>query len=355
MLLKQLLLKGGLLMGLSVGAFAQQNCPCRQALDSLVSKIENEYPGFTEKVKGNTELYTMYKNAARLKADSAGAASCLNVLTDYTAFFKDEHIWLQSKGKVDPAPVSAGAPQDVKKELEARLLPGNIFYIKVSSFQYANVAPFKALVAQHQKSIEKARALIVDVRDNFGGTDDVYQPLLPYILTNPLRIMNVEFLSTPTLINGLRDYALRQIPKDSLEQIRQVEEGLQEYKDSLGKFVLYGNSKVTIDTIKLIRKSPAQVVILANRNVASAGENFLFSAKQSKKVKILGTPSMGVLDYASIREFRFGCDNYELYLPTYRSTRLPQYPIDNIGVQPDVYLDESVGDWLAFAIQYINQ
>ncbi|MBX9449471.1 MAG: hypothetical protein KL787_07045 [Taibaiella sp.] len=52
-----------------------------------------------------------------------------------------------------------------------------------------------------------------------------------------------------------------------------------------------------MDTIQLKSKSPLQIIILANGNVASAGENFLFSARQSKKVKILGTPTMGVLDY----------------------------------------------------------
>ena len=167
--------------------------------------------------------------------------------------------------------------------------------------------------------------------------------------------MSVEFFSTATLINGLRDYAIQNIKKDSLNEIRKIEEGLKEYRENIGKFVLYGDRKVIIDSIKTNKRGPAQVIILSDRNVASAGENFLFSARQSKKAKIMGTPSMGALDYGSIREFRFGCDNYELYLPTYRSTRLPGYPIDNIGIQPDVYLDESVKDWIAFAVQYINE
>src|SRR5690606_2380802 len=148
-----------------------------------------------------------------------------------------------------------------------------------------------------------------------------------------LRIMNVEFLSTPTLINGLRDFALQQVPKDSIKAIHQIEDDLKEYKDNPGKFIRYDGKKVTVDTLPLQAKSPKQIVILANKQVASAAEHFLFSARQSKKVKILGTPTMGVLDYGSIREFELGCDNYIVYLPTFRSTRLPHYPIDNIGIQ----------------------
>lgn len=53
--------------------------------------------------------------------------------------------------------------------------------------------------------------------------------------------------------------------------------------------------------------------------------------------------------------FDFGCPEYLLQLPTYRSSRLPDYPIDNIGMQPDIYLDKSVKDWIKFALDYLEQ
>jgi hypothetical protein len=68
--------------------------------------------------------------------------------------------------------------------------------------------------------------------------------------------------------------------------------------------------------------------------------------KQSETVKILGTPSYGAWDYVSQCYFEFGCTNYQLSLSTWRSKRLPYYLIDNIGVQPDIYLDEFVKDWI---------
>lgn len=335
--------------------FAQSNCDCRTALNNLVSKIESEYPGFKEKTNGVLDIYNSKKSTLLARSNSTNKADCTSILTDYISFFKDEHIYIQAREKLDIQQSKQNETKQEKVELEAKALGSNIFYLKISSFKYENIAPFKELFEKHKKQIEKSRALIIDIRDNFGGTDDVYQPLLPYILTNPLRIMNVEFLSTQTLIDGLRDYAVKNIKRDTIAQIKEIEDGLKAYKDSLGKYVLYDNKKVSIETFKLKTKSPAQVVILANGNVASAGENFLFSARQSKKVKIMGTPTMGVLDYGSIREFRFGCDNYELYLPTYRSARLPKYPIDNIGIQPDIYLDNSVINWLDFAIKYIKE
>lgn len=334
--------------------FGQDICNCDKALNNLIAKIESDYPGFKEKTKAHTELYNHQKTAAITISKTVNNQDCITVLNGYISFFKDEHIFIEAVTK-NEVEVTNSNNKETEPEVEARVLTHDIFYLKISSFRYENITLVKELVEKNKKQIAKSKALIIDVRDNFGGTDDVYQPLLPYILTNPLRIMNVEFLSTPTLINGLRDYALQNAHKDSLNAIRDIEEGLKEYNENLGEFVLYNGQKVTIDTIPLNAKSPEQIIILANENVASAGENFLFSSRQSKKVKILGTPSMGVLDYGSIREFKFGCDNFILYLPTYRSSRLPQYPIDNIGIQPDVYLDETVEDWLDFAIRYINE
>jgi C-terminal processing protease CtpA/Prc len=125
-------------------------------------------------------------------------------------------------------------------------------------------------------------------------------------------------------------------------------------KANRGKYVNYNQNKVNISSISPAVKSPAQIVVLANNHTGSAAENFLLNAKQSKKVKLLGIPSSGVLDYANAMFFDYGCNNYKLLMPTYRSFRLPHYPIDNIGVQPDVYLDESVEDWVKFAVDYLE-
>jgi hypothetical protein len=334
--------------------FAQNNCNCEVAIEKLIATIESDYPGFKEKTVFNTELYNNHKTAALEKSKNTDNQGCIIVLNEYASFFKDEHIYIEGKAEKKQDVIEIDDQKEDKPEIEAKTLASNIFYIRISSFKYENIDPVRDLMVKNKKHIEKSKALIIDIRDNFGGTDEVYQPLLPYVLTNPLRIMNVEFLSTPTLISGLRNYALQNLPKDSLKAIQQIEDDLREYKENLGKFVLYDGKKVTLDTIQLHAKGPKQIIFLANKNVASAGENFLFSVRQSKKVKILGTPSMGVLDYGSIREFELGCDNYTLYLPTYRSARLPYYPIDNIGIQPDVYLDDTVDDWLDFAIEYIK-
>ncbi len=217
-----------------------------------------------------------------------------------------------------------------------------------SSFEHNYVERIKKLLADNKKAIESSENLIVDVRNNLGGTYDAYVDLLPYIHTNNIRGLGMEFLATQTLIDGIEDWY------DDAEGKKKASEWIVMFKEKMGQFVNTDTTEYYTDSIKLAERSPKYVVILANRRTASSGEAFVLDAKQSKKVKILGTPTYGALDYGSASFFEIGCNNYKLMMPTWRSMRLPEYPIDNIGIQPDIYLDKSVKDWVQFAINYLE-
>jgi hypothetical protein len=34
--------------------------------------------------------------------------------------------------------------------------------------------------------------------------------------------------------------------------------------------------------------------------------------------------------------------------------RLPDYPLDNIGIQPDVFMDKYIEDWVQYALDYLE-
>ena len=229
--------------------------------------------------------------------------------------------------------------------------------LRISSFNYPYVERIENLITDNNIAIEDSENLIIDIRNNGGGTDNAYKALLPLISTNPIRNIGNELLITKTLIDGVTNYKNGLVEKDpekNKEEISELENRISIYKDNFGTYVNLNDEIVTIDTIPLPKNSPKQVLILTNERVGSSAENFVLKAKQSKKVKILGTPTSGVLDYANAYFFEFGCDNYKLLLPTYRSLRLPDYPIDNIGIQPDVYIDESIKDWQQFALDYLE-
>lgn len=227
--------------------------------------------------------------------------------------------------------------------------------LRISSFEQGYVERIEKLIDDDIELLENCENLIIDIRDNAGGTGNAYQKLLPYICTNNMRSLGTEWLATPTVIETLQHWI--DITPDEEKYVadkKMVTGWIKLFKANVGEFVNPDSTDIVITEVEIAEHSPEQVIILANKMVGSEGEAFTFNMKQSKKVKILGTPTYGALDYASAYYFKFGCDNYNLLLPAWRARRLPDYPIDNIGVQPDIYLDESVEDWIQFAVDYLE-
>ncbi|RYD93290.1 MAG: hypothetical protein EOP54_19450 [Sphingobacteriales bacterium] len=228
--------------------------------------------------------------------------------------------------------------------------------LKLSNFSYPFVESIEGLLAKNKDLLEGSENLIIDLRGNGGGTTDAYQKLLPYIITNPLRHIGAQHLSTPAFIAALRRYteSIEDREKNS-GQIAENQRRIKLLEANLGKFVNFSGHAVETESIAPASISPKQVVFLTDGKVGSAAEALLLAARQSKKVKIIGTPTSGVLDYANAYFFDdFICTNYRLLLPTYRSLRLPEYPIDNIGIQPDIYMDKTVADWEKYALDYLE-
>ena len=228
--------------------------------------------------------------------------------------------------------------------------------LKLSNFSYPFVATIESLIEKNRNILENSENLIIDLRGNGGGTTDAFEKILPYILTNPIRSVGAEYLSTPTFINGLKKYNSSFTDKEKhKEEIADNERKIKLLEANPGKFVNFSSNIIETNTITLAAKSPKQIVFLADNKVASSGEALLLIAKQSKKVKVIGTPTSGVLDYANAYFFDdFVCTNYRLLMPTYRSLRIPEYPIDNIGIQPDIYMDKTIEDWEKYAVEYLE-
>ena len=218
----------------------------------------------------------------------------------------------------------------------------------ISSFDDAYVEKIEKIVSDNKYAIENCENLIIDIRNNGGGTYDAYDEILPYITTNNIRGVGSEFLVTQTLIDGVESWFDDEAGREMGRRWISMFEG------NIGKFINVDTTDVSISHIKIAEHSPKQIAVLVNKGTASSGEAFTLAAKQSKKVKILGVPTYGAIDYGSASPFDFGSEDYILVMPTWRAMRLPDFPIDNIGVQPDIYMDKSIKDWVQFAVDYLE-
>ena len=86
---------------------------------------------------------------------------------------------------------SFGSMNPYIEELNATTL-----YLRIPSFHPDRKAAIDKVIEDNKDKILKTENLIIDVRNNGGGSDSSYAELLPFIYTNPIRTISVEFLST---------------------------------------------------------------------------------------------------------------------------------------------------------------
>lgn len=250
----------------------------------------------------------------------------------------------------EPKPLNTTFKNEKEIDLSPkfRVLDNETAIFEMPSFGKLDyVAPTEVLIKKNESILKNTKHLIIDLRNNSGGSVLVYEKLMPYLYTNPILKEGGFVLATA---ENIRDGYSKEYPEIS-DSIRTVfKKDLATLKAHEGElYKLY-----PVDTIKFntVYKNPERVSFLVNRNTGSAAELFLLEAKQSKKVKLYGTNSSGAIDYTEFITSKMPCNFYTLYYPACKSLRLPDYPLDNIGIKPDVAIPANITDWIDFVKKY---
>ncbi|WP_159799473.1 S41 family peptidase [Flavobacterium sp. MK4S-17] len=227
----------------------------------------------------------------------------------------------------------------------------NTLVLRIPSFAYENKRSIDSVINANHDKIIKTRNLVIDIRNNGGGSDNSYAQIIPYLYTNPIRIIGLEMLSTP--LNNQRMEEFLKYPDISSEKKKAIKENLKTLNDNLGKFVNLNDQKVYVQTLDTVYNYPKNVAILINRANGSTSEQFSLAAKQSTKTKLFGTTTMGVLDISNMHFVTSPCGKIEMGYCLSKSYRIPEMAIDDKGIQPDYYLDDTIPDedWVEYAEQ----
>jgi len=227
-------------------------------------------------------------------------------------------------------------------------------YVRIPSFDMSNKRSIDSVLRVNHEKIIHTPNLIIDLRNNGGGSDDAYSSLIPYLYTNPIRTVGLELLSTE-----LNNAALLSLSKDTLYD----ERSRKEFKDiydklnlNLGKYVRVKENIISIDSMDRILPFPQKVAILINEYCGSTTEQFLLEAKQSAKVKLYGKSTYGALDISNMHHVDSPSGEFQLWYCRSKSYRIPEMAIDNVGLQPDHYLDPSISqkDWVGFVVENLK-
>lgn len=229
-------------------------------------------------------------------------------------------------------------------------LSDRTMYVRIPSFSMDGKAAIDSVLAANDARIREHANLIIDIRNGTGGGDAAYAGLIPYLYTTPIRGMDVAIRSTPMNADAYAGYA-RFYPDDTAsangllrlaERLRR-EPGTFVPRDAQGR-------TVQVDSSFVASAMPKQVAILCNGGNGSTDEQFLLEARGSWKVKLFGQPTRGSIDVSNLNEVDSPDGHFAMAYAMSRSYRMPQMIIDDRGIQPDHFLDDSLPDdqWIPY-------
>lgn len=244
----------------------------------------------------------------------------------------------------------------------ALYLDDSTYYLRISSF-YSNTG--NELVQKHWDEIMSRPNLIIDIRNNSGGQDNYYEELAKLIYTKPTETIGVEWYASKGNIKYFEDAMKKGEILNGEEGMKWTKALVEAMKENIGGFVThpYSLNDNPIGKKDTIYSMPRKVGIIINGGNASSAEQFLLTARQSDKVILFGNcNTAGVLDYSNITPSPFPSNNYQLWCPMTRSKRLPENPIDNIGISPDVIIPfsateqlyDKLDNWVYFVKNYLE-
>ena len=229
-------------------------------------------------------------------------------------------------------------------ELHLDKLSDKTLYLRIPSFEFKNKSAIDSIINVNYNLITATQNLIIDIRNGTGGSDASFKKLIPLLYTNPIRSIGILFKGSELNAKGFESYA--EMTKD--KKLHNIAKLLRENN---GKFVpVDTSSKTSVIKLDSILHYPQRIAILINGKNVSSDEQFLLFAKQSWKVKLFGRSTSGAIDISNLN-VTFSSDNkYYLVYAMSKSKRIPDFTIDDLGLQPDFFIDDEIPEteWISF-------
>lgn len=371
---------------LSPVALYAQECNCQETFNWTKQTFEENDAGFSYIInKKGQQAYEVHNALMQPKVASiSNPLACQELIREWLSFFRQGHVEFYYLGEVETDTEENGTEDDKPQKETTDGLPeggllyqrflsatdpfaetinDNTLYLRVPSFRASEKNKIDGLIELNRVDILSKENLIIDIRNGTGGSDDSFEELLPFLYTNPVRNPWVVFLSTE--LNNQRMYDLAtntgfaeeqglQLSKEQMDEYRAYYDTLSKH---LGEFVNLNSEKVSITTYDTVYTYPKNIGILINSSNASTDEQFLLAAKQSKKVKLFGTTTKGALDISNLFLAYSPEEDFVLVYALSKSLRIPGLVVDDIGIQPDFFIDDEIprSEWIDYVVKVLNE
>jgi hypothetical protein len=334
-------------IALPVSAFAADNAyspaQCVADLDDLNAFIRANDAGAADALADHGPAIEQAFGKARQDAAQAeDMTTCGRLLHGYARTWRPGHIAVAPTPGNETKGEGKDAQADAKPAVDPmaprfKVLGKNTVLFVIPTFDDLYAPVMQKLVADNRAVLASHKNWIIDVRDNGGGSDVTYAPLMGWLLDGDLRGYRTEYFVTPANIKAQEAICAR--TSDPAHCNKEMAPVLAKMRTAApGSFVLSGTDRIEYEKVKLEAKRPARVAVLTDHACGSSCEQFVLEARTSYRVKVIGRPTYGSLDVSNLRPHLLPSGRAQLYYATTRTTRLPDMRIDTIGVAPDILL-----------------
>lgn len=287
----------------------------KEAIDNLVAQLNAHYV-FPDKAKQMEGVLRQHQREGRYDGITDGEAFADRLTDDLRRVSRDLHMAVRSSPELVPYDHAIGPPPATKAEWERRTplfrrklldlgfmlrkvgiakvdhLEPNIGYLKLLGFPPHFVMGER--YAAGMDELADTDGLIVDLRDNGGGSPETVALLISYFVDRPTRVNDIWDRSSGV--------TMKQWTVDKLDGKR------------------YGGRK--------------PVFILVGPNTKSAGEDFAYTMQALKRATVVGEPTWGGAHPS--RPFRLG-DHFAAWIPSRRTiSPITLTNWEGVGVIPDI-------------------
>ncbi|MGS2740351.1 S41 family peptidase [Sinomicrobium sp. M5D2P17] len=240
-------------------------------------------------------------------------------------------------------------PFEEHELLDFKWLENDIAYVALNSFSDAKI---DTLFTEKLPELYKAKKLVIDLRNNGGGSTSIGTKILQY-------------LTNDTLLYGSKTQSRLHIPsfkawgkwteaKDTVNNAWAKQEYLS-YHDAF-----YHDFPYEPDTVKLKEKRiVVPTVLLIGHNTASAAEDFLIYADNQQHMVKIGEPTFGSTGQPLLFDLPGGGS---ARVCTKKDTYPDGREFVGYGIQPDITVKKTLSDYLKNkdpaleeAIRYLNR
>ena len=228
-----------------------------------------------------------------------------------------------------------------KEKYSYKKINDDTLYLKFLDF--VDEAAISTIYAACKEDLDSCRNLIVDVRQNGGGADAAFFPLLEYGYPEGVSVAEYEKTKYPIEINYsekncndrlalLKNFFGDDVP---VEAKPMVDKMLSDLNENKGKGFVINADDLSEGIVG--RKTPEKVFVITDERCASSGEAFVEAMAFSSKVEVVGRPTCGILDYSNCNMMSLG--DFTFVYPTSRDTRIDHgLGMTGKGVPVDHYI-----------------